>query len=180
MKREREGERELAREMAARGRSSTMAALAMLGGYVLYLALIWERIPGRIPTHFDAAGRADGWGGKEALFLESAVCLLVLGTFALAERFPRLWNFPVRVTARNKERLYELGSSLMAWCRVLVTGIFVWTGLCSVHPALPVWPLYALTALLFAVVARVLLAMRAERDRDGERTQRKEEGEKER
>jgi uncharacterized membrane protein len=42
-----------------------LLVLAMLGPWALAIAA-WPELPERIPIHFDAAGRPDGWAGKSA------------------------------------------------------------------------------------------------------------------
>ena len=36
----------------------------MLIGTLIYLIVCWNTIPDQIPTHYNAAGEIDDWGGK--------------------------------------------------------------------------------------------------------------------
>ncbi|PVY38572.1 SdpI family protein [Pontibacter virosus] len=44
---------------------------------LVYLALVWDRLPEQVPVHFNLKGEADGWAGKTAMIF------IVLGTTAL-------------------------------------------------------------------------------------------------
>ena len=64
----------------------------MLAGTLIYLIVCWNRIPGQIPTHYNAAGEIDGWGGKSMIwFTVIIVWVLYLG-ISFVERYPDLWN----------------------------------------------------------------------------------------
>ena len=62
-------------------------ARLVAGGACLYsLLLVWTNIsslPSRIPTHFDSAGRANGWGPPSTLWLLAAIQVLVCAGFWL-------------------------------------------------------------------------------------------------
>lgn len=49
---------------------------------LVYLAVVWQELPERVPVHFNLKGEADGWAGKTALigivFLTTAALNLLL------------------------------------------------------------------------------------------------------
>lgn len=45
-----------------------LSALVLLGT-ILFLIIYWKRIPARVPTHFDGAGRITDWGDKTTLLI---------------------------------------------------------------------------------------------------------------
>jgi uncharacterized membrane protein len=67
-------------------RSRWTAAVALAGMWALAL-LVYLRAPGRVPTHWNAHGRVDGWGGPAAAFLLPATAT---GVVLLMEILPRL------------------------------------------------------------------------------------------
>jgi uncharacterized membrane protein len=68
--------------------------------YVAFLALVVSsdgRLPERLATHFDAAGRANGWSTREewrgfSLLLGTALPLGAVGLFWVIRAFP-VWTF---------------------------------------------------------------------------------------
>ena len=59
-------------------RITTLVSSCMLLAYVIVLACIWSRIPGTVPTHFNAAGIVDSYGGKGSLWIEVIVAAVIL------------------------------------------------------------------------------------------------------
>jgi uncharacterized membrane protein len=62
---------------------SILVALAALG----FAAWLYPELPARIPIHWNAAGQADGWGPRAAIFWPSG---LILITMILCEVLPKL------------------------------------------------------------------------------------------
>ena len=71
-------------------------ALALLGPH---------RLPDPIPTHFDALGHPDGWGSPRMLLLLPAIATGIYLLMTWVACYPGAFNFPVRVTPRNREEL---------------------------------------------------------------------------
>ncbi|HEU0013581.1 MAG TPA: SdpI family protein [Longimicrobium sp.] len=66
---------------------------AVVAAMWIAAALLYGRLPERIPTHWDAAGRVDGWAGREAAFLLPAAAAASLGLMYLLRRIdPRRAN----------------------------------------------------------------------------------------
>jgi uncharacterized membrane protein len=84
------------------------------------------RLPERIPTHFNAAGQADGWGSPAMLLVFPGFAVAIYLLMSLVSRFPAAFNFPVRVTPLNRQRLEELALSMIAWLKAEVVVFFTW------------------------------------------------------
>ncbi len=101
-----------------------VSVIALLGaGWDL--ALHWGMLPAQIPTHFNAAGNPNGWGGKNSL-------LLLLGTTAgmfilltIAESYQRLINIPIKVD-RESPAVRQLLRRMVIAMKVVVTVAFAW------------------------------------------------------
>ena len=138
-------------------RISNLVSSCMLLAYVIVLVCIWSRIPGTVPTHFNAAGIADSYGGKGILWIEVIVLLL-----SLIEKVPSIWNFPVAVTEENKERLYKIALVMLGAIKILTTGLFIDVGVSSLVTRFPVWPMYImLGAMVIVIVVAVVQMIRA-------------------
>ena len=110
-------------------RIAGILAPVILIGTVAYLLIIWNRLPEQIPTHYNAAGRIDGTGGRGTLLLMPLIGLATDLIVALVGRFPRSWNTGVRVTVLNRARVYRLVRDLMADLRLSLALFFGGFGL---------------------------------------------------
>jgi len=95
-------------------------------GLSVRAALVWDRIPERVPMHFSFEGQVDRWAAKDAGFgvLFAIPWLIVglvyamriaLGYFA---RRPELANLPAQLKGLPAERvapLFEAVSDLLLW-----------------------------------------------------------------
>ncbi len=102
---------------------SLIALLAM--GWITWQAFHGPvPLPDRIPTHFDAAGQPNGWGSPAMLLLLPCVAVFLYGTITLVSQFPSAFNYPVRVTAQNRDRLQVIALSMMAWIKAELCCLF--------------------------------------------------------
>jgi len=89
------------------------------------------RLPARIPTHFNAAGEANGWGSPDTLWflllVQVLICGLLLAMPLLGGRYPgsvhlgrrRLSDFGPKV----RERITPLFTNMMGTLSVLLLRI---------------------------------------------------------
>ncbi len=138
--------------------------LALCTSFFL-LARYWSVLPEKIPTHFNFAGKPDGWGGKESLFI-----LPVLGTFMyiimkLLSKYPQIYNYPVEITEANAAFQYLLGRKVINWLRTLVVILFGYLEWNSINVALGnsaglgSWFIFAVLTLTF--IPPILYIMKA-------------------
>jgi uncharacterized membrane protein len=86
-----------------------------------------DRLPDRIPTHFDVSGQPNAWGPPGFLWFLPAVAfgiyllLTVLGSI----RFSR-YNLPVAVTAVNLPFIQEQTALLLAWIKCEMLCLFAY------------------------------------------------------
>jgi uncharacterized membrane protein len=83
-----------------------------------------ERLPARIPIHFDLSGQPNGWGSPSALLVLPVVAMLLYLGMTLVAQFPQAFNYPVRVTAQNRPRLQALSLRMIAWIKVEMVCLF--------------------------------------------------------
>ncbi len=102
-----------------------LGALALLA-WITWSALNGpQRLPDRIPTHFDVAGNPNGWGSPAMLLLLPVVAVALYLTMTVVARFPSSFNYPVRVTPENRLRLQDLTLSMIAWLKTELACLFV-------------------------------------------------------
>ncbi|KAE8764089.1 DUF1648 domain-containing protein [Georgenia thermotolerans] len=106
-------------------RALRLAAWAVFVAGVLLIAARYPALPATIPTHFDATGTPDGFGPRTSiLWLPLLWFVLQAGLLALS-RYPRIFNYPVPVTADNAQRLYREGEQLMVVLAAEVAVMFL-------------------------------------------------------
>lgn len=116
---------------------NAIAMLALLGlwlitGYALFGA---HPLPPRIPTHFDLAGHANGWGRPGMLWLVPGLATLICGLMTLVARRPQSFNYPVRVTPGTRPRMQAVSLSMIAWLRAEIAGLFFWIQFATIRSA---------------------------------------------
>lgn len=102
----------------------------MLGAlyWITYEALNGpDRLPSRIPTHFDISGQPNGWGSPGVLWLLPIVGtgLYLLMTVLGSIQF-RSYNLPVRVTEANLPFIQRQTSVMLAWIKFEVICLFLY------------------------------------------------------
>lgn len=112
-----------------------LAALAVLI-LITFRALYGpNRLPDSIPTHFDLAGRPDGWGSPLTLILLPAMGLFVYLLMTVVARFPSAFNYPVRVTSENRPRLQTVAIRMILWLKAELVCLFGWLQWSTIHAA---------------------------------------------
>jgi uncharacterized membrane protein len=86
-----------------------------------------DRLPDRVPTHFDISGQPNAWGSPAILWVLPAVGagLYLLFTGLASVRF-RSYNLPVRVTQANLPLIQEKTSEMIAWIKTEMLCLFVY------------------------------------------------------
>lgn len=125
----------------------------------------------RVPTHYDALGRADGYGSRSDLWTPALVAAVFYVILTVIERFYRSFNFPVRVTENNAGALYRLGVQLIRSLKPLLIVIMAYLNTSSLAVAMG-WGvglnglvMGALVIALFALLAYFMAKMYKLRDR---------------
>ena len=75
-------------------------------GTIIFLIIVWSKLPEEVPAHYNAIGEIDRWGSKwELLILPGlgAFIILLMQTF---EKFPETHNYPQRFNESNAEQFY--------------------------------------------------------------------------
>lgn len=104
-----------------------MISLTALGVQVAVTVLALfgdEKLPERIPLHFDAAGNPNGWGSPALLLLLPSVAVINYLLLTVVTKFPSAFNYPVRVTVANRLRLQGLALDMIAWLKAEIVCLF--------------------------------------------------------
>jgi uncharacterized membrane protein len=128
----------------------------------------WPTLPARIPTHFNAVGLPDGWGGKGSLLFLPILGLLLYGMTVLSSRMPHALNYPVPVTQENAPRLYRIARWLLALLKLLIMAMLLFLEVSMIRVAqgkatgLGVLPMpFFLAAIALTLIVGILQMYRA-------------------
>ncbi|RJE88544.1 DUF1648 domain-containing protein [Paenibacillus sp. 1011MAR3C5] len=104
-------------------------SLLALAVPTIYLFMIWGDLPAEVPIHFNAAGEADGWGGKGTSLILPIIGLLLFVGLSLLRKIPHHFNYPVTLTTENAEKKYRLSIQMLSWLKFeisLLFGFILW------------------------------------------------------
>lgn len=88
---------------------------------LLFFIAFYEKIPSLIPTHYGFNGEVDSWGNKNTLWyfvIGNIVINILLG---ILTKYPQIYNYPFKVTDKNREKVYASGSLFVAALRLVVS-----------------------------------------------------------
>ena len=88
---------------------------------IIALPLIFiKELPEIIPTHFDASGQPDGFGGKSSFWILPLSGIIIYVLLTILEAFPHIYNFPVKITQENAEIQYRLATRMLRILKIQI------------------------------------------------------------
>lgn len=97
----------------------------------LAMAFIWiitlfhfRNLPEIIPSHFNAAGEADGFGPRASIFILPVTGSLVFIGLTILNRFPHVFNYPVKITPENAAKQYTMATRMIRFLKLSILVIF--------------------------------------------------------
>ena len=111
------------------------AALIAMWCVTAYFVAGPHPLPGRIPTHFDLAGKPNAWGTPGMLWLLPIVATVIIGLMTLVARHPGAFNYPVRVSPLTRPRLERITLGMIGWLQLEIAGMFLWIQYATIESA---------------------------------------------
>lgn len=93
-------------------------------GSILLLIFIWNKLPDKVPGHYNALGEVDRWGSKSELFILPVIGLFIIFLMQIFERAPEFHNYPKRLNESNAEQFYLLSRKMINQIKNLCLIIF--------------------------------------------------------
>jgi len=144
----------------------SLTALAILL-WITWAALYGPRaLTGPIPTHFDLAGHPNAYGPPQMLLILPAVALVLYLLITVVSRNPAVFNYPVRATPQNRQRLQELALNMIAFLKAETVILFALIQYQTIDSArnlqstLPQSLMLIGIAVIFSTIALHIIAMR--------------------
>jgi hypothetical protein len=147
----------------------SLMALAMLLWMSLSALYGADHLQDKIPTHFDLAGNPNAWGSSQMLLLLPGVGIFLYLTISLVSFFPGSFNYPVRVSAQNRERLQSIALNMMAFlkaetlCLLALLQYYTLQAARSNRLGLPPFLMLIAIAVVFVTMGSHIAAMRRAR-----------------
>ena len=109
--------------------SPTDKVFELLGWGALLALWVWtgtsySSLPDTIPTHFNAAGEADGFGRKASIVGLPLIATLLYIGLTLLNRVPHIFNFPTPVTPDNALRQYTNATRMIRYLKLILVLVF--------------------------------------------------------
>ena len=96
---------------------------------MLYIIVVWGKIPDEVPGHFNAAGEVDRWGSKFELFILPFIGVFLWILMGLLEKAPQMYNYPARLNENNVEAFYlssrKILNEVKNYCLILFSIISI-------------------------------------------------------
>jgi len=99
-------------------------------GWLLIVA-IWvltftnySNLPETIPTHYNGAGQADGFGGKATILTLPLIATILFIGLTILNKFPHVFNYPTNITHDNAFRQYTNATRLIRYLKLIIIFIF--------------------------------------------------------
>lgn len=97
--------------------------LVMLAVWGLTLSN-YQRLPEIIPTHYNGAGIADGFGDKRMILTLPLVATFLFIGLTILNRFPHKFNYPTEITRENASEQYTNATRLLRYLKGIVVFVF--------------------------------------------------------
>lgn len=115
----------------------------------IYLAIIWPGLPGRVPVHFDAEGKPNGYGSPLELLLTLLFALLICGSVIWL--INNVWRIDPKRSIRQGNKVLAKTSLAITFFMSAVMTYVVYTAASVAATASPRF-LFAGLALLFSFI----------------------------
>ncbi len=84
----------------------------------------YQRLPDSIPTHYNGAGVADGFGDKWMILTLPLIATVLFVGLTILNRFPHLFNYPANLTAGNALGHYTNATRMIRYLKTIIVFIF--------------------------------------------------------
>ncbi|MBV5314103.1 MAG: DUF1648 domain-containing protein [Prolixibacteraceae bacterium] len=101
-----------------------LAGWLVLAGLWLMILLNYADLPETIPTHFDAAGKADDYGSKSTIFMLPVIATILYAGMTRLNLFPHIFNFPTKITTENALGQYTNSTQMMRYVKLVIVFLF--------------------------------------------------------
>jgi uncharacterized membrane protein len=84
----------------------------------------YPSLPEIIPTHYNFTGEANAFGNKIFIFTLPLIASIVYTAMTVMTKYPRTFNYPVKITPENALRQYTLAAKMIRYLKLIIVIIF--------------------------------------------------------
>lgn len=101
-----------------------VVAAAMAVTLLVLTGILYSKAPDTVPSHFNAAMKADDWSGKDVYWVMAVIMLFGMGICAIAAYHRKMVNLPIRL---KPEVFYRQIGLIGRMCRLMTIGFgLIW------------------------------------------------------
>ena len=100
-----------------------LALLSVVGTIILFV-IFWIDAPKVVPIHYNIYGIADRFGSKTTLIALPIISIISYVGLTFLNRFPHVFNLPVRVSEQNRTMLYKTATTVIRWTKLFICLLF--------------------------------------------------------
>lgn len=132
-----------------------IATLIILLMTWILIVVSYTKLPDIVPTHFNALGEVDDFGGKRSILTLPVIATVMYIGLIVLNQFPHIFNYPKNITEENAFIQYVYATRLVRYLNFIVVLIFGYFTLETIRNAngnmdgLGIWSLPLILALVF-------------------------------
>ncbi len=84
----------------------------------------YSNLPDTIPTHYNGAGEADGFGNKVTIMVLPLMATFLFVGLTILNKFPHIFNYPTSITHDNALRLYTNATRMISYLKLNIVLVF--------------------------------------------------------
>jgi uncharacterized membrane protein len=123
-------------ELANSDRLIELLSIVVLGMIWGLLIFYYAKMPDIVPVHFDVKGQPDAYGSKHTLVVLPVIAVLLFTGMTILNRFPHIFNYPVKITPENALRQYSVATRLIRILKLVIMFVFLMIEYFTVRTAL--------------------------------------------
>jgi len=96
--------------------------IGFLGILILFAFPIYffKDLPDQIPKHYNVLGEVDSYASRGSIWVLPIIGLILYIGLSILNKFPFVFNYPVKVTDDNAERLYTIGTKTIRLLKIVI------------------------------------------------------------
>lgn len=104
--------------------------------------------------HWGVNGMADSFGSKVGLLFVPGIAAILFAGISILQRHPNIWNFPVKLTDENRDRVYSISLTMLLSVKAVCLASFFEITYSMVNlKNMYLWIMIGELGLLFAIIA---------------------------
>ncbi|WP_052184103.1 DUF1648 domain-containing protein [Psychroserpens sp. Hel_I_66] len=92
---------------------------------IIYTAMNYGDLAETIPTHFNAAGEADGYGSKSMIWMLPVIGVFTFLLLFFLNKYPHIHNYMVNITEENALKNYRFSTRIIRFTNLFVAILFL-------------------------------------------------------